>query len=119
MVSPSFAQQTYAQRAGNFSNAAAQQLLETIERKKSNLCVSVDVTKSADFISVIDAVGPYVSLIKVGYPSSCAYMRPHSPIKTHIDVLDDFTPPVVDALTSLSKKHDFLIFEDRKFADIG
>lgn len=74
MTSPNFAQQTYAQRAGNFSNAAAKQLLETIERKKSNLCVSVDVTKSSDFISVIDTVGPYVALIKVSAPKIlCGY----------------------------------------------
>ena len=65
MTSPKFSQQTYAQRTGNFSNVAAKQLLETMERKKSNLCVSVDVTKSSDFISVIDTVGPYVALIKV------------------------------------------------------
>ena len=68
MTPPNYARQTYAQRAGNFSNAAAKQLLETMERKKSNLCVSVDVTKSSDFISVIDTVGPYVALIKVGVP---------------------------------------------------
>ena len=66
MASANFAQQTYAQRVGNFSNVAAKQLLETMERKRSNLCVSVDVTKSRDFISVIDTVGPYVALIKVG-----------------------------------------------------
>ena len=66
MTSPGFAQQTYAQRVGNFSNGAAKQLLETMERKKSNLCVSVDVTRSSDFISVIETVGPYVALIKVG-----------------------------------------------------
>ena len=68
MTPPKFSQQTYAQRAGNFSNAAAKQLLETMERKKSNLCVSVDVTKSSHFISVIDTVGPYVALIKVSAP---------------------------------------------------
>lgn len=55
---------TYADRAKNHINHAAKDLLETIERKRSNLCVSVDVTSSKDFLSVIDAVGPYVSLIK-------------------------------------------------------
>ena len=68
MALPDFARQTYAQRTGNFSNVAAKRLLETMERKQSNLCVSVDVTKSSDFISVIDAVGPYIALIKVSLP---------------------------------------------------
>jgi orotidine-5'-phosphate decarboxylase len=55
---------TYAERADGFSNPSAKLLLATIERKKSNLAVSVDVTNSGDFLAIIDAVGPYVSLIK-------------------------------------------------------
>jgi len=55
---------TYANRANTQINPAAKELLETIERKQSNLCVSVDVTSSKDFLAIIDAVGPYVSLIK-------------------------------------------------------
>jgi len=39
--------------------------------------------------------------------------------KTHIDVLEDFDATVIDRLQELSEKHKFLIFEDRKFADIG
>jgi orotidine-5'-phosphate decarboxylase len=55
---------TYTNRAKTQINPAAKELLETIERKQSNLCVSVDVTSSKDFLAIIDAVGPYVSLIK-------------------------------------------------------
>lgn len=55
---------TYAQRAVRHKNPAAKLLLEIIERKKSNLAVSVDVTKSEDFLAIIDAVGPLVCLIK-------------------------------------------------------
>nr|BAN13557.1 orotidine 5'-phosphate decarboxylase [Cyathus stercoreus] len=91
---------TYAQRASRHTNPAAKALLETIERKKSNLAVSVDVTKSADFLTVVDAVGPYICL-------------------THVDIIEDFESSLIDHLQQLSKKHDFLIFEDRKFADIG
>ncbi|KAL0949425.1 hypothetical protein HGRIS_009486 [Hohenbuehelia grisea] len=93
---------SYGQRAAKHSNPAAKLLLETIERKKSNLSVSVDVTTSKDFLAIIDAVGPYVCLIK-----------------THVDILEDFAPGLVEKLQALSEKHDFVIFEDRKFADIG
>ncbi|ETS64526.1 orotidine 5`-phosphate decarboxylase [Moesziomyces aphidis] len=94
--------QTYASRAAKQPNAAAKALLECIERKQSNLCVSVDVTNKQDLLDVCDAVGPDVCLVK-----------------THIDIVEDFDLDLVQQLTALSQKHDFLIFEDRKFADIG
>ena len=56
--------QTYAERTSKHKNPAARLLLETMERKKSNLAVSVDLTRTADFLSVIDTVGPYACLIK-------------------------------------------------------
>lgn len=39
--------------------------------------------------------------------------------QTHIDIIEDFDHDLVEQLQALSQKHDFLIFEDRKFADIG
>ena len=61
----SVAKQTYSQRAARHTNPAAKALLETIERKRTNLCVSVDVIKRADFLRIIDTVGPFVCLVKV------------------------------------------------------
>lgn len=47
-------------------------------------------------------------------------MGPHIVVlKTHIDIVEDFGPATVEGLIALSKKHDFLLFEDRKFIDIG
>ena len=40
-------------------------------------------------------------------------------LKTHIDIVEDFGPATVEGLTALSEKHSFLLFEDRKFIDIG
>nr|GAT59955.1 predicted protein [Mycena chlorophos] len=93
---------SYVERAKAHKNSAARLLLETIARKESNLAVSVDVASSVDFLAIVDVVGPFVCLVK-----------------THIDILEDFTPQVISDLQALSKKHDFVIFEDRKFADIG
>jgi len=40
-------------------------------------------------------------------------------IKTHMDVVENFSPALVEELQKLSEELDFVIFEDRKFADIG
>ncbi|PWN52526.1 OMPdecase-domain-containing protein [Violaceomyces palustris] len=98
----SIVKKTYGSRVSSQANAAAKQLLETMERKKSNLCVSIDVTNKSDLLAVAEAVGPDVCLVK-----------------THIDIVEDFDMDLVEKLTALSKEHDFMIFEDRKFADIG
>ena len=57
---------TYAERIEAHSNATAKKILQTIDRKKSNLCVSVDVTKAADALEVVRRVGASVCMVKVG-----------------------------------------------------
>jgi orotidine-5'-phosphate decarboxylase len=95
--------QTYSQRAEAHPSPVAQRLLRLMDTKKTNLCASVDVTNTKDFLSLIDKLGPYICLVK-----------------THIDIIDDFSyEGTIEPLLQLSKKHNFMIFEDRKFADIG
>lgn len=48
------------------------------------------------------ALGPYIAIFK-----------------THIDIISDFTSDTTDQLQRVAEKHNFLIFEDRKYIDIG
>lgn len=47
-------------------------------------------------------------------------LGPHIAVfKTHIDLVEDFGADTIEGLKSLAKKHNFMIFEDRKLVDIG
>lgn len=93
---------SYADRMNSLSNPTAKKLLTTIERKQSNVCVAADVTSCKELLELVHAVGPHICMLK-----------------THIDILHDFHPSIIKQLKELAQQYDFLIFEDRKFADIG
>lgn len=93
---------SYAQKAENITNAGAKRLLLLMEEKQTNLCVAADFTKAAELLSFADNVGPKICLFK-----------------THIDIVEDFSEQMIRELKMLAQKHNFMFFEDRKFADIG
>lgn len=63
--------QTYPQRAAKHVNPTAKRLLEIMERKQSNLCVSVDVTTAQEALEVVRRVGKSVCMVKVSATLIC------------------------------------------------
>lgn len=80
-----------------------QRLIEVMMAKQSNLCAAIDVTSTLELLKLAEKLGPFVCVIK-----------------THVDILEDFQyDQTIKPLMSLAQKHNFLLFEDRKLADIG
>ena len=71
-------------------------------QKKSNLIASVDLTSAQEILNFLQKVGPFI----------CA-------AKLHIDIVSDFSSEFIHQLKAISQEHNFLLIEDRKFADIG
>ncbi|KAA3617255.1 MAG: orotidine-5'-phosphate decarboxylase [Calditrichaeota bacterium] len=84
------------------SNKATSRLIRKMIEKKSNLIISLDVDNQKSFFDILEKVADEIVMVK-----------------THVDILNDFDPGFVKRLQDLALEKNFLIFEDRKFADIG
>lgn len=97
---------SYMQRAVSNPHPLSSYLLRLMTLKKSNLCLSADVSTANTLLNLADTCGPSIVVLK-----------------THYDLISnwDYHPLTGTGakLAALARKHGFLIFEDRKFGDIG
>ncbi|KAI4121328.1 MAG: hypothetical protein LQ338_006431, partial [Usnochroma carphineum] len=82
--------------------ALSSYLLSLISIKQSNLCVSADVHTTSVLLRLAEEVGDAICILK-----------------THADIIDDFSDRTIKGLQEIARRKYFLIFEDRKFGDIG
>ena len=90
------------QRSQLTSNPTAKKLLAIMEQKRTNLCLAADLTDWNRLVDLINQIGSKICVLK-----------------THIDIIDNLPADFSDQLIKLKNQYNFLIFEDRKFADIG
>lgn len=93
---------SFLKRANLTRHKMAQKLFKIMEDKQTNLCLAADFLAQNKVFEMADELGPHICILK-----------------THVDILEDFSPTFGPKLRELADKHNFIIFEDRKFADIG
>lgn len=93
---------SYEKRREGAANPASARLFSIMSEKKTNLVLSCDVLDYEELLRLAELLGPEIAVLK-----------------THADIVEGFTCDIGHKLMAISKKHEFLIFEDRKFADIG
>jgi uridine monophosphate synthetase len=93
---------TYEQRAEQSESKMAKRIFALMAEKQTNLAVAADVTDEKQLLSLADAIGPEICVLK-----------------THADIVEGWTESTGRKLRELADQHKFLVFEDRKFADIG
>ncbi|XP_047356176.1 uridine 5'-monophosphate synthase isoform X2 [Vespa velutina] len=92
----------FSLRANQSKNAVASKLFQLMETKQSTLCLAADLTKINSILELVELAGPHIVILKI-----------------HVDIIEDFSFDFLKRLKELAKQHEFLIMEDRKFADIG
>ena len=94
---------SYEQKLEKTEHTVSKKLLEIALEKKSNLIASADVITTQELLNFAEKVGPHIVALK-----------------THIDIITDFDyDKTILPLKEISAKYNFLLMEDRKFADIG
>ena len=92
----------WGERWSNSTSDIARKYMEVATRKQSLVCLAADRNTMAGLFDLIEVVGPYIAALK-----------------THVDLVDDWTSDSWFEFCKAAADADLLIFEDRKFADIG
>lgn len=77
-------------------------LMNLIAIKRSNLAVSADVHTTRALLRIAEEVGDHICVLK-----------------THADIIDDWSKETILGLQEIASRKKFLLFEDRKLGDIG
>ena len=96
------ASDVWGERWSNSTSDIARKYMEVAARKKSLVCLAADRNTMSGLFDLIHEVGPHVAALK-----------------THVDLVDDWTADMWNDFCKAAADADLLVFEDRKFADIG
>jgi len=96
------ASEVWGNRWISCTDSISKKYMEVACKKQSLVCLAADRPTMDGLHQLIDDVGEHIAALK-----------------THVDLVDDWTSEGWNAFCEKAKMADLLIFEDRKFADIG
>jgi len=96
------AEDAWGERWTSCANPLSHRYMETAARKGSLVCLAADMRSVGELLELVEEVGPHIAALK-----------------THVDLVEDFSVESWQLLVDAAHRHDLLLFEDRKFADIG
>ena len=76
--------------------------METAATKGTLVVLAADLATTEELVRLIHQVGPHIAALK-----------------THVDMVEDFSMESWHEVVAAAHTHDLMLFEDRKFADIG
>ena len=95
-------EEAWGERWISATSSTARAYMQVAASKQSLVCLAADKPTMAELTELINAVGPHIAALK-----------------THVDLVNDWSPEAWKVFCEQATAMELLIFEDRKFADIG
>ena len=96
------ADEAWGARWRSCAHPLSHRFMETAAEKGTLVVLAADLGSTEDLVSLIQQVGPHIAALK-----------------THVDMVEDFSQESWQDVVDAAHSHDLMLFEDRKFADIG
>ena len=96
------AARAWGERWSSMHTPIARRYMATAARSKSLVCLAADRPTLAGVLDLVHEVGAHIAALK-----------------THVDLVEDWTADGWAEVRAAADAADLLLFEDRKFADIG
>ena len=95
-------EEAWGPRWAGCAHPLAHQYMEMASSKQSLVVLAADVPEIDGIVSLVREVGPHIVALK-----------------THVDMIEGFTLEGWQRVVEAARENGLLLFEDRKFADIG
>ena len=96
------AEDVWGSRWNAITDDFSKRYMQTAAKKQTLVCFAADLQTVESVRKAVESIGPYIACLKL-----------------HVDIVKDWSPDGWKDVCELAKSLDVLIWEDRKFADIG